>query len=210
MLCPDCNKTVRDGDKFCEYCGSSLQVSQVSNSATSWATSSPLTSLNHLVMLWDKLAFHLNYQFQDSSGMPLGETKGEMRFPLKYTLFDTNQQPVLTVDGARDRGISFVYLIHDAEGKVLASLKQKNSFVSRKYSVTRDGSEVMLLTTDSGGYNYKLEDISSGAVLVTGNRNMALKTSEVDIDISETQQVDHRIALGAMILASYASTAHSF
>ena len=116
-----------------------------------------------------------------------------MKFPLKYTLFDTNQQPVLIVDGVRTKGLLYTYLIHDAAGNVLVSLRQKNSFMSRKYVITKDGAEVMLLTTDSAGANYKMEDANSGTVIASGYRHMALKTSKTEIDISETENVDHRI-----------------
>ena len=208
MLCQNCGKPVGDGDRFCQNCGKTLQLENVDTAAVraSPAPDSPLTSLNHLLMLWDKFAFHLNYQFQDLSGMLLGETKGEMKFPLKYTLFDTNQQPVLIVDGVRTKGLLYSYLIHDAAGNILVSLNQKNSFMSRKYGITKDGIEVMLLTTDSAGANYKIEDANRGTVLASGYRHMALKTSKTEIDISETENVDHRIVLGGMILACYLST----
>ncbi len=205
MLCPNCNNSVREGDRFCPNCGKTLQSSDFGKVAfsSSPSSSSPLLSLNHLIMLWDTLSFHLNYQFQDSSGMLLGETKGEMKFPLMYTLYDTTQQPVLSVDGTRVRGLLYIYLIHDAAGNVLASLKQKSSFMSRKYGIITDGLESMLLSTDASASNCKLEDINSGNVLASGHRDMGLKTSKVEIDISDIEKVDHRIVLGGMLLVYY-------
>lgn len=207
MLCQNCGEPVGEGNRFCQNCGKALQLADAILPAVraSPAPDAPLTSLNHLVMMWDKLAFHLNYKFQDSSGMLLGETKGEMEFPLKYTLFDTNQQPVLAEDGVRSKGLLYTCLIHDAAGNVLVSLKQKNSLMSRKYVITKDGAEVMLLTTDSARANYKMGDANIGSVIASGYRHIALKTSKTEIDISETENVDHRIVLGGMILACYLS-----
>ncbi len=126
-----------------------------------------------------------------------------MKFPLMYTLYDTTQQPVLSVDGTRVRGLLYIYLIHDAAGNVLASLKQKSSFMSRKYGIITDGLESMLLSTDASASNCKLEDINSGNVLASGHRDMGLKTSKVEIDISDIEKVDHRIVLGGMLLVYY-------
>ncbi|MHB8565687.1 MAG: hypothetical protein ACYC7D_05155 [Nitrososphaerales archaeon] len=65
----------------------------------------------------------------------------------------------------------------------------------------------MLLTTDSAGVNCSIEDTINGKILATGYRHLALNTSKVEIDITETENADrrNRILLGGMILAYYLS-----
>jgi hypothetical protein len=204
MLCPNCNKPRNEGDRFCANYGKDLQQPPSNNfHAQNLQTSSLLTTLNRLVLIWDKFAIPINFQFQDTSGMLLGETKGEMAFPLKYTLFDSNQETVLILDALRERGLSYAYLVHDSQGNVLASFRVKSSFMSRKYAITLDGMESMLLVTDAVGANYKVENINGGSVLATGQRHLGFKTGKADIEISDIEKVDHRILLGGMLLAAY-------
>lgn len=209
VFCTRCGGPIPEGAQSCPACGN--PVGPVTASAPPLVSSadvaeSPLTTLPHLVMLWDKLQFITNFQFVDAAGQPLGETVGEIAFPLKYTLWDAARRPVLVLDAARVRGLQFDFLIHLPTGEVLASLRVKSSFMSRKYGITVGGNETMLLTTDAAGYRYQIEQAGSGLVLATGTRAMALRTSRTEIDISPAASVDHRIVLGSMILACYLST----
>jgi hypothetical protein len=209
MFCIRCGNPTAEGAPTCPRCGAPVgpgAISPVPLPSSDSGADSPLTTLPHLVMLWDKLSLLTNFQFVDSAGTPLGGTVGEIAFPLKYTLFDANQRLVLVLDAARVRGLLFQYLIHDATGAVLASLQVKSSFLSRKYGITVNGIESMLLTTDAMGYHYQIEAAGSGTVLATGVRTMALRTSRTEIQISPTTDLDHRIVLGSMILACYLST----
>ena len=113
---------------------------------------------------------------------------------------------MLVLDAVRERGLEFAHLIRNAAGTVLASLRVKSSFMSRRYGITVEGTEGMFLTTDAAGYRYQIEEAGTGNVLATGLREMALRTSRTTIEIPEGTRLDHRIVLGSMILAEYDST----
>jgi uncharacterized protein YxjI len=157
-------------------------------------------------MVWDKLSMFTNFQFQDPYGRPLGGTQGELAFPVKYTLFDETGQIVLVVDAQRVRGLLYEFLIHDGSGTVLAALRQESSVMSRKYGLSVGGQENWRLTTDAMGYHYQVEEVVGGRILVTGDRKPAVRTSTTEITIVDGQPLDHRVVLGAMILAAYLTT----
>lgn len=157
-------------------------------------------------MVWDKFSTMTNFRLQDPSGQPLGGTRGEVAFPVKYTLFDENQQPILSIDASRVRGLLYDFLIHDATGAILATLRQESSVMSRKYGLAVGGEELWLLTTDAMGYHYQIEEVNGGRVLATGDRKPALRTSTTEIVIADGEPLDHRIVIGAMILACYFTT----
>jgi hypothetical protein len=206
MFCSRCGSPIVEGAPTCPRCGTPVgpvAPGEAPPLRSSTEAESPLTSLSHLVMQWDKLALHVNFQFSDPAGTLVGETVGEMVFPLKYTLFDTDRRAVLVLDGVRVRGLLYDYLIHDPTGAVLASLRVKSSFLSRKYGITVGGRETMLLSSDAAGYAYQIEAAGSGTVLATGNRAMAIRIARTEIDISPAPDLDHRIVLGSMILISY-------
>jgi hypothetical protein len=171
---------------------------------------SSLLSLNHLTMVWNnESALHpvATYRFEDQGGILLGEAKGEAQLPLglSYILSDSNNQPVLMVNSERARLMSYNYFIRDAQGNTIVSLKIKSSFMGRKYSLTQNNSDVMLLTTDASATNQKIVDNASNSILATGARDLGFTKSKVTIDISETQEIDHRIVLGALIFVNFMS-----
>lgn len=213
MLCPNCNKPVNDGASFCQYCGASLSMPTANNNFNSSLTvsSSPLLSLKHLTMTWNNegiLHPVATYRFEDQGGTLLGEARGAAQPPLglSYTLLDSNNQPVLMIDSERVRLMSYNYFIRDAQGNMIVGLKMKNSFMGRKFSITQNDSEVMLLATDASGASQKIVDNGSNQVLATGARHSGLESSKVTIDISEILQVDHRIVLGTLIFVNYMSS----
>jgi hypothetical protein len=167
---------------------------------------SRLTALSQLVMVYQGSLGRVNFGFEDPSGQSLGGTQGEIAFPLKYTLFDENQRPILIVDGTRVRGLLYDYLVHDPSGAVLATIRQQSSFMSRKYSVTIGGAERMLLTSDAVGFHYQIVENGSGAILATGERTSGIRRSTVEITFAPDHEWDHRIGIGAMILIYYLST----
>lgn len=208
MFCTRCGRTLDEGTQFCPACGAPVS----GPGSTPLFGSAPvppapaLLTASQLTMVWDKLSMFTNYQFQDASGRTLGGTKGEIAFPVKYTLFDENQQVVLTIDATMAHGLRFDFLIHESSGNVLASIRQEASFMSRKYALTVGGRPDWLLTTDATGYHYQIEAASGGNIAATGDRKPALRTSTTEIRIADGQPLDHRIILGALILAEYFST----
>ena len=203
MFCPRCGRPIDEGAQFCPSCG--FAVSGPGTPLASSASPSPplLLAASRLVLVYDKLSMMANFQFQDLSGRLLGTTQGEVAFPLKYTLVDDRQQVVLSLDATRVRGLLYDYLIHDATGRVLASIHQESSFMSRKYQMSVNGQADWLLTTDASGYHYEIRSAPGGVVVATGQRKPALRTSTTQLEITEGQPLDHRIILGAMILLCY-------
>jgi hypothetical protein len=159
-------------------------------------------------MLWDKLAMMRNYRFEDEVGTPLGAARGELTFPIRYTLLDAQGRAVLVLDGGRERGLRLAYWVRDPSGAVLATFRIKSSFLSRRYGITVGGAERYLLWTDATGYQYRIEEAGTARVLATGSRTMALRTSRTRIQIANESTLDRRIVLGGMILAEHLSTAN--
>ena len=205
MFCTVCGHPVDPTAQFCTNCGTKVPVStgDAPPAPALPPRSSDLTRLPHLVMVWDKFSLVMNFQFQDPYGRPLGGTQGELAFPVKYTLFDETGQAVLMVDAQRVRGLHFEFVIHDASGAALASLHVESSVLSRRYGLSVGGQENWALTTDAMGYHYQVEEVASGRALATAERRPAVRTSTTEISIADGQPLDHRIILGAMILAGY-------
>jgi len=209
MFCPQCGTTAPPDAQFCPACGASLSSAPVPAAPLpSVAPTGPsrLTTADQLVLVFDKFSTVTNFQLQDASGLTLGVTQGEFAFPLKYTLYDDRHRVVLSLDATRAHGLTYDYLIHDETGSVLASLRQLSSFMSRKYAMTINGVASHLLSTDAPGYHYQVEETPGGAVIATGDRKPALRTSTTQISFTGRSPLDHRIVLGAMILACYLTT----
>ncbi len=208
MFCVGCGRALDEGAQFCPACGAPVNApSSAPLLAGAPPSASPaLLTVRQLTMVWDKLSMFTNYRFQDASGRTLGATQGEIAFPIRYTLLDEDQNVVLTIDATRAHGLRFDFLIHDSNGIVLGSIRQETSVLSRRYGLTVGGKPDWLLTTDAMGYHYQIETVSGGIVVATGDRKPAIRTSTTAIQIAEGQSMDHRVILGAMILAEYFST----
>jgi hypothetical protein len=208
MFCPRCGRPVDEGAAFCPSCGASVAPSggPAPLASASESASSRLMAESHLVMVWDKLSLMTNFRFQDTSGAALGQTQGEVAFPIKYTLFDESGKIALVLDASRVRGLMYDYLVHDGGGAVLASLRQQSSLLSRKYSITVGERSDWVLTTDAAGYHYSIDSTAAGTVIATGDRRPAIRTSMTDIRITAGESMDHRIIVGSMILACYLTT----
>jgi hypothetical protein len=202
MFCSHCGAPLNPSGQSCSVCGASVILpldAPVPQEATSTRPSG-LTSESRLVMVYQGSLGRVEFGFQDPSGRPLGATRGEIVFPLKYTVLDEQQQVVLILDGERVRGLLYDFLVHEPNGGVLASFRQKSSFMSRKYGVTVNGEERMTLTTDATGYHYQLVENGTEAVVVTGTRTSGLRKSFVEIAFADGSAGDHRIGIGAMLL----------
>lgn len=208
MYCSACGQPIDPAALFCPACGARVSPSPGGPPLFSSSVPPPsdLTTLSHLVLVWDKLTTVENYQLQDPSGRPLGRAVGEIGFPVKYTVVDEGGRVVLHIDAKRAHGLLFDLLIHDAEGTVLATLHPESSVMSRKYGLSVGGQEGWLLTTDAMGYHYQVEEVAGGRVLATGDRKPALRTSTTEIVMADGQPLDHRVVIGAMILACYLTT----
>ena len=208
MFCSRCGRPVEPGAQFCPACGQAVAPPPSAPLLPETIPASPalLTTLPQLVMVYEGGLGRVNFGFEDPAGRFLGATQGEIAFPLKYTLFDENQRPVLILDGARAHGLLYDFLVHDPSGAILATIRQQSSFMSRKYGISVDGAERMLLTADAMGYHYQIVENGSGAILATGERTSGFRRSTVSIAFPPDRAWDHRIGIGAMILIYYLCT----
>lgn len=209
MKCPACNTTVAEEELYCPKCGTQLK-SDSNNSSFQDSQANAgvqLLQLNHLNMVHNKMARRINFTFEDSNGNVLGEALGEAlgegMVVLKYTIVDPSQQPLFILSTTGRFRITN-YNIEDPNGKVLATLKMKSSFMGRKYALDIDDAESMLVTADVANSHFKIVGLN-GNLISTGTRLMALMNSSTEIDIAEDAQVDHRIVLGAMVMINFFS-----
>jgi hypothetical protein len=80
--------------------------------------------------------------------MKLGETQGEVKLPLKYTVIDTAGEPLMFLDGTIER-MQPVYFVRDSQNNVIATLGIKSSLMSRKWGIwqNNEDKERMQFTT---------------------------------------------------------------
>ena len=114
VFCTQCGSPIAEGSQFCTRCGN--PTGPVLPSAplpgTPQAMPVPLTSVSHLVMLWDKLAMHPGFRIQDPSGRPLGETSGGiLGLSNELTVFNTDRRVVLGLTVAIEHRLPFGFLI---------------------------------------------------------------------------------------------------
>lgn len=217
MFCSRCGRPLPDVARFCPACGTEVKtgpgVPPLPGSPE--APSSRLLSLEHLSMSQDTQLKNTPFQFADSFGQVVGAARGEGTIPfINYTLFDDRQQAVLVLDAERIRGLTFDYRIHDAAGTVLATLEMKPPSWGRdrgvtvsthglEFGITINGRDAMLLALNATSTEFQLLELGSGAVLATAKGEWAMRLSRTEIDISRARPVDHRIVLGAFIVAGY-------
>ncbi len=204
-FCAYCHSATSPDDKFCKFCGKPILAAAPDTASFLIgmpAPESPLLIANQFVMVRNKMALWIKFEFQDQSGMKLGETQGEVKIPLKYTVLDTAAQPLMVIDGAIEK-MQPLYFIRDDQNNILATLRIKSSFMSRKWGIWQgdDASESMQFVTDSSNHKMEIRD-ESGAVLASANMNFALKTEKIDVSIPETSKVDHRLVIGCVLLAA--------
>lgn len=203
------------------------------------APSSRLATLNRLVMLhstamsvWAKGAEGPgkmpptkpgqweHFRFEDTTGACIGEAASAPTYPASYALVDENRSTFLVLDSAGAGGITLgkskdPFLIHDAEGRLLASLvlqpsswaRERGVNVSawgRQYGVTIEGRDVMLATSNPTNSLVQLLELGPGTVLASGVSKQGLSTTvRTEIDIQAWPGVDHRIAIGAFLVLAY-------
>lgn len=146
-----------------------------------------------------------NFQFEDPSGTPLGETRGEFGVLPKYTVVDSAGTTVFGIDSRWNRGRGIDLRVLDPTGAVLAVLRAESSFLSRRFAIVVGENEGWSLRADATGYQYTVEEAGNVIPIATGIRKMALRTSRTTIDISPTANLDRRVILAAMVLAVFTS-----
>jgi uncharacterized protein YxjI len=203
-FCTHCGHEISSFDRFCKSCGSSTdaRVSEGTSAIQDLPTqTSPLLTADQFVLVRNKLAFWIKFEFQDQSGMKLGETQGELKLPVSYTVLDTSGQPVMVLDGRIER-MQPVYFVR-ARNSIIATLRMKSSFMSRKWGIwqNNESKEGMLFITDATSQNMKIQD-EGGAVLATAYMNFGFKTEKIDVRIPETSEVDHRVVIGCVLLGA--------
>ena len=206
MFCTRCGRPLEAGASACPSCGQPVAASEQPLTGPATPTPPLLLTTSPLEMVWDKLSLMTNFQFRDDAGRTLGVTHGEIAFPVKYTLQDDRGEVVLTLDAQRVHGLLYDFMVHDAAGRVLATIRQESSFLSRKYAVSIDGRPDYLLTTDAAGYHCAIHGAADGSAVATAERKPALRTSTTRVEIAEGAPLDRRVILGAMILVVYLTT----
>jgi uncharacterized protein YxjI len=195
-FCTHCGREIDPGDRFCKLCGNPVTVPVSEGSSAfhaDFALTSPLLTANQFVMVRNKLVFWIKFEFQDQAGMKLGETQGEVKLPIKYTVLDTSGQPLMILDGRIER-MQPIYIVREAtQNSIIATLRRW------VISESNDDKETMQFITDASSQNMKIQD-ESGAVLAEAHTNFGVKTEKIDVSIPETSKVDHRIVIGCVLL----------
>ncbi|MGI0071157.1 MAG: hypothetical protein ACRECT_03700 [Thermoplasmata archaeon] len=167
---------------------------------------SPLRTLSRFQIQPEHAGKTSKFLYFDRSGQPLGEAQFELALPVKYTLRDTLGHVLLVLDAARGRGLRFEFQIHDGTGAVLAGRSQPSSFGGYQLGVQVRDQEALPLEMPTLGDEYRLEEGGGAAVVAAGHRSYGWRSS-VAVDISEAKPTDHRVVIGAMMLALFTTSA---
>jgi uncharacterized protein YxjI len=208
VYCPRCGSPISEGAQFCTGCGNRLGsgVADVPLASAPLPNSDSLTSVPRLVLLRDKLAIGSGFQIQDPSGTPLGEIPGSAAGLLSgLTLLGSDKRVVLRLRAGRGAGLRYGVMIQDASGETLAVMQPMTGLGSQKWEVSVGMTRPMVLKIDLGGLRYHLEDASTGKVVASADRQMAVRTSRTDVQVTEVRDVDRRIVIGSMIAGAFIS-----
>jgi len=215
VFCTRCGSPLPEDARFCPRCGNPVGNGTPSAPAASSAAALPtaLTLAPHLVLVWDKLALHAGFQIQDPSGTTLGATQGGL-FGLSLSnelkVLDSAQQVVLVLRTGKvappgEHGLHLGITMSDAAGAEICTVRPMTTFGPLRFEVWIGAAPSMVLVLPGMQLHDRLEEAGSGRLLASSDRQMALRTSRTVVEISETPGLDHRIVIGAMLLATYLS-----
>jgi uncharacterized protein YxjI len=146
------------------------------------------------------LSVREHYDFEDLRGTKLGVAEGNiLQFPPKFTLFDNHGLELMHLEG-KMVSIRNQFTIYDNHGVELGTIKKKIlKLIGEEFWVEKNGVEFMRICGDFTEHDYQFE--INGALVASVHKKWV--TLRDQIEISMTNEVDHRIIIGAAIVIEH-------
>jgi len=154
------------------------------------------------------LSAHEHYDFLDLEGNKLGEADGSIvQVPPKFQVKDAHLSELMHLQG-KTISLHREFTLYGQGGEELATIKKKAAtFGGQEYWVEKDGQEFIRIYGDFTNHEYQME-VTGQTVAVVHRKWVSMRDQ---MGVSITGNVDHRIAIGVVIVIEHveASQSHS-
>jgi uncharacterized protein YxjI len=159
-----------------------------------------LFEVNDLVLKKKILSLREHYDFEDLRGTKLGAAEGNiLQFPPKFVLFDNHGSELMHLEG-KMVSIRNQFTIYDNQGAELGTIKKKIAkLIGEEFWMEKNGVEFMRIYGDFTEHDYQFE--VNGALVASVHKKWVTLRDQIDISI--TNEVDHRVIIGAVIVIEY-------
>jgi uncharacterized protein YxjI len=197
MFCPNCGKPVGQATSsaYGQYGGAPSQ-GPVSGGS--------LLQLNEFTMNKKILSVREHYDFQDRSGMFVGQGEGNLiQLPAKFVVYDSSQSELMNIQG-KLLSIRHQFTFHDSSGNEIGSIKKKlMKLIGEEYWVEQNGSEFMRVFGNFTEHDYRFE-VNKQPVAYVHKKWISVRDS---FGVSITGNVDHRLIIGAIVVVEHVEVA---
>lgn len=200
MICSECQKEIADGEEYCRNCGAKVDstVKVLSGEQAESGENSIIECYNVSLVHAASLGISRSFSVEDKEGSKLGEAQNVSVLPLKWVITNNSGGTVFILQSVKEKGLLYFEHIFGADGKNLATIKRKSSFLGNKLVIDSPGQGIMRLASDSLGRKFSFSD-SGGNVVAGAVHYPGLRESRTDININPDASIDHRIILGSML-----------
>ncbi|MGD1060823.1 MAG: LURP-one-related family protein [Methanomassiliicoccales archaeon] len=164
------------------------------------AYSNPALNNNDLVLRKKILSLREHYDLLDLAGTKLGEADGNLvQFPPKFVVVDTNGQELMRL-GGKVLSVHRQFTIFDNLGVELGTIRKKIvKLIGEEYWIEKDGNELMRIFGNFTEHDYQMQ--SNGAQVALVHKKWFTVRDQLGVSI--TGNVDHRLAIGAVIVIEH-------
>jgi uncharacterized protein YxjI len=210
--CQYCGTQLGQGDMFCPNCGKPVSPQSNAGYGQNARTSTPqgpteggsLLQLNEFTMNKKILSVREHYDFQDRSGMFVGQGEGNLiQLPAKFVVYDSSQSELMNIQG-KLLSIRHQFTFHDSSGNEIGSIKKKlMKLIGEEYWVEQNGSEFMRVFGNFTEHDYRFE-VNKQPVAYVHKKWISVRDS---FGVSITGNVDHRLIIGAIVVVEHVEVA---
>jgi uncharacterized protein YxjI len=146
------------------------------------------------------LSLREHYDFEDRDGTRLGQAEGNFfQVPAKFVVTEAAGSEFMHIDG-KVFSLRRQFTFYDASGQELGTIKKKLAkLVGEEYWVEKDGVESMRIYGNFTEHDYQMT--VDGAQVATVHKRWFTVRDQIGVSI--TGQVDHRVAIGAVIVIEH-------
>jgi uncharacterized protein YxjI len=153
-----------------------------------------------LVMKKKILSLREHYDFEDREGTRLGQAEGNFfQIPARFVVTEASGSEFMHVEG-KVLSLRRQFTFYDESGQELGTIKKKLAkLVGEEYWVEKEGVEFMRIYGNFSEHDYQMT-VDGAQVALVHKKWFAVRDQ---IGFSVTGQVDHRVAIGAVIVIEH-------
>ncbi len=150
------------------------------------------------------LSVREHYDFQDRSGMFVGQGEGNLiQLPAKFVVYDANQAALMSVQG-KLLTIRHQFSFHDNAGNEIGTIKKKlMKLFGEEYWVEQNGNEFMRIYGNFTEHDYRFE-VNKQPVAYVHKKWISVRDSW---GVTISGSVDHRLIIGAIVVVEHVEVA---